>query len=173
MTEAFPPERIDTPAAWRAHDLRADEWLHTFSPDDVGDIEASAKALVERDANLSALTADDFPIPRFAARLCAILQNDVLRGRGFAVIRGLDPARLARVENAAAFLGIGAHLGAARPQNAAGHLLGHVKNVGRSAPTPRRACTRPTNGRPTTRIRPMWSPSCACSRQSGAAGRTW
>jgi len=136
MTEPVPPERINTPADWRADELRADEWLHTLSPADVADVEAAAKALVARGADLGALTADDFPLPRLAARLRAILQRDVLDGRGFAVIRGLDPARLTRAENAAAFLGIGAHLGAARPQNAMGHLLGHVKNVGRSGNDP-------------------------------------
>jgi hypothetical protein len=60
----------------------------------------------------------------------------VLGGRGFAVIAGLDPARLSRREAAAAFLGVGAHLGALRPQNAAGHVLGHVKDLGRSSADP-------------------------------------
>ena len=136
MTEPVPPDRIDSPAAWRSGELRADEWLHTLSPADVAEIETAAKALVERGADLGTLTADDFPIPLLASRLRAILQNDVLEGRGFAVIRGLDPARLTRAENAAAFLGVGAYLGTARPQNAAGHLLGHVKNIGRSSNDP-------------------------------------
>ncbi len=132
----LPPERIDTQAAWRSGELRPDAWMHTLSPADVSAIEAAAKALVDRGADLGALTADDFPIPRLAPRLRAILQGDVLGGRGFSVLRGLDPARLSRAENAAAFMGIGAHLGAARPQNAAGHLLGHVKNIGRSGNDP-------------------------------------
>jgi len=33
-------------------------------------------------------------------------------------------------------MGIGAHLGRARPQNAMGHLLGHVKDLGRSSTDP-------------------------------------
>src|SRR5579863_7421145 len=119
----LPPERIDTQAAWRSGELRPDSWVHTLSPADVSEVEAAAKALVARGADLGVLTADDFPLPRLAPGLRAILQGDVLGGRGFAVIRGLDPARLSRAENAAAFLGIGAHLGAARPQNAKGHLL--------------------------------------------------
>jgi hypothetical protein len=130
------PERIDTPAAWRSGELRPDEWTHVLSPADTCDIEAAARALVAERADLAALSADDFPIPRLAPQLRAILDEDVLGGRGFAVVRGLDPGRLTRAENAAAFIGIGAHLGAARPQNAKGHLLGHVKDLGRSSDDP-------------------------------------
>jgi hypothetical protein len=136
MTQPFPPERIDTPAAWRSDELRAEAWLHTLSPVEISEVEAAAKALVDRGADLGALTADDVPMPRLAPRLRAILQDDILGGRGFTVIRGLAPARLTRAENAAAFMGIGAHLGSARPQNAMGHLLGHVKNIGRSSNDP-------------------------------------
>ena len=51
MIEPVPPERIDTPAAWRSDELRARAWVHTLSPADVSDVEAAAKALVERGAN--------------------------------------------------------------------------------------------------------------------------
>jgi hypothetical protein len=131
-----PPERIDGPAAWRSVDLRADEWLHTLAPAEVAEIEAAARALAASGADLGTLTADDFPIPGFASRLRALFDDEVLEGRGFAVIRGFDPDRLSRTENAAAFLGLGAHLGAALPQNAKGHLLGHVKDLGRSGNDP-------------------------------------
>jgi hypothetical protein len=136
MTQAIPPERINGPAAWRAGDLRADEWLHVLSPDEIAEIETAAKGLADSGATLGALTSADFPIPHVAPRLRAILQDEVLNGRGFAVIRGLDPARLTREENAAAFMGIGAHLGRPRPQNAKGHLLGHVKDLGKSSADP-------------------------------------
>ncbi len=137
MTPPIPPERIDTPAAWRAGDLRPGEWAHALSPVEITEIEAAARALAAKGADLGALIADeDFAIPQLAPRLRAILDDEVLGGRGFAVLSGLDPGRLTRAENAALFMGIGAHLGAARPQNAKGHLLGHVKDLGRSSSDP-------------------------------------
>jgi hypothetical protein len=131
-----PPECLNSPAAWRSGDLRHEEWLHVLSPAEITEVEVAAKALVARSADLATLTAEDFPLPRLGERLGAILHNDVLGGRGFAVIRGLDVGRLSRAENATAFIGMGAHLGHARPQNAMGHLLGHVKNLGRSSSDP-------------------------------------
>ncbi|HEY3947567.1 TauD/TfdA family dioxygenase [Phenylobacterium sp.] len=139
MTELppeLPPGPIPGPAAWRAADLSPADWLHALSPAEVAEIEAAARALAARDLDLAGVTAGDFPLPAFGRRLAAIHRDEVLEGRGFAVLRGLDPERLSRRENAAAFLGIGAHLGAFRPQNAAGHILGHVKDLGRSPDDP-------------------------------------
>ncbi|MBS0331183.1 MAG: TauD/TfdA family dioxygenase, partial [Proteobacteria bacterium] len=136
MTPDLPPGPLSGPAAWRAADLSPDEWLYELSPAETVEIEAAARGLAARDLDLTRVTAADFPLPVFGGRLAAIHRDEVMQGRGFAVIRGLDPERLSRRENAAAFLGLGAHLGAFRPQNAAGHILGHVKDLGRSPHDP-------------------------------------
>jgi hypothetical protein len=135
-TPPTPPAEIAGPAAWRSSDLAPGEWLHVLSPAEVAEVEQAARTLAARDLDLAAVTPADFPLPTLAPRLAALLEAEVLGGRGFAVIRSLDPAALTRRENAAAFLGLGVHLGALRPQNAAGHVLGHVKDLGRSAADP-------------------------------------
>ena len=136
MTEMLPipPGEIPGPAAWRAADLAPGQWLTRLTEAEIAEIEAAARATA--DMELAALTAADFPLPTLGPRLHGILHDQVLGGRGFAVLRGLDPDRLSRRENAAAFLGVGAHLGAFRPQNAKGHILGHVKDLGRSGDDP-------------------------------------
>jgi TfdA family taurine catabolism dioxygenase TauD len=136
MTTPLPPDVIDSPAAWRAGDLVAGEWLHVLSGAEVAEVEQAARNLAASDIDLAMVRAEDFPLPGLGPRLVDILASQVLDGRGFAVIRGLDPAALTRWETASAFLGLGAHLGAARPQNAAGHILGHVKDLGRSSGDP-------------------------------------
>jgi hypothetical protein len=60
----------------------------------------------------------------------------VLEGRGFVLIRSLPVERWTRREAALAFLVIGVHLGNLRMQNAEGHLLGHVRDLGRSSDDP-------------------------------------
>jgi hypothetical protein len=131
-----PPAEIQGPAAWRSGSLVPGEWLHVLTAEEIAEVEHAARALAARDLDLAAATPGDFPLPTLASRLAALLEAEVLGGRGFAVLRGLDPAALTRRENAAAFLGTGVHLGALRPQNAAGHVLGHVKDLGRSAADP-------------------------------------
>jgi hypothetical protein len=78
------------------------------------------------------ITADAFPLPTFAAHL-ASLSNTLLNGHGFEVLRGLPVATYTQETAATIFCGIGAHLGRARSQNAAGHILGHVRNIGADA----------------------------------------
>ncbi len=136
MSPSLPPLSIDVPAAWRAGDLAAEAWIHTLTPGEVGEVVAAATAVAARGGDLAMLREADFPLPTLAPRLADILHGDVLGGRGFAVIRGLDPTKLDRRQCAAAFLGLGAHLGNLRPQNAKGHILGHVKDLGRASTDP-------------------------------------
>jgi hypothetical protein len=136
MNPALAPAVIEGPSAWRASDLAPDEWVHTLARAEIDEVLGAARQAASRQDDLAELRKADFPLPSLAARLGGILRREVLDGRGFAVIRGLDPASLDRRQCAAAFLGLGAHLGNARPQNAKGHILGHVKDLGRSAADP-------------------------------------
>src|SRR5262249_1715257 len=77
----------------------------------------------------------DFPLPTFGSRLQSLL-GEVLEGRGFVLLRRLPVERWSSRQAALAFLGIGCHLGSLRPQNADGHLLGHVKDIGLSSANP-------------------------------------
>src|SRR6185436_17482078 len=78
---------------------------------------------------LSLIGPAAFALPTLGPVLKGILA-DLLEGRGFVLLRGLPVERWSREEQAAAYLGIGSWLGAPRSQNAKGHLLGHVKDLG-------------------------------------------
>jgi hypothetical protein len=136
MNPALAPVVIEGPSAWRASDLAPEEWVHALSGAEIEEVLDAAKCAASRPDDLAMLRKEDFLLPSLAARLNRILRQEVLDGRGFAVIRGLDVSSFDRRQCAAAFLGVGAHLGNARPQNAKGHILGHVKDLGRSATDP-------------------------------------
>lgn len=124
-----PPARIDHAAAWVGEDLAAapGRWTRTLTGAEIAEVDAAVAAV--GDADLGALTAEAFPLPKLGPWL-ARLRAELIDGIGFSLITGLPvedrPPRWA----AAAFCGIGAHLGRARSQNAAGHLLGHVRDTG-------------------------------------------
>jgi hypothetical protein len=131
-----PPPIIEGAAAWTAGDLAPDEWVHQLDAGEIREVIRAADAFTETSRDLATLRPPDFPLPGVARRLAAILRDEVLAGRGFCVIRGLNPATLSRRQCATSFLGIGAHLGNPRPQNAQGHILGHVKDLGRASTDP-------------------------------------
>lgn len=121
---------ITGPTVWRGAELKATtDWQHTLSACDLAELRA---AIIEADArqmDMVDLTRTDFPLPTLGRTLEA-LQDDVINGRGFVLIRGLPVADMTRREAALAFWGIGLHLGRPLSQNMAGHMLGHVKDIG-------------------------------------------
>jgi hypothetical protein len=59
------------------------------------------------------VTRATFPLPALQARL-AEASLDVHQGRGFAIVRGLDPRKYADEDNVTIFLAIASHIGEQR-----------------------------------------------------------
>lgn len=126
-----PAPRQTTPATWRAADwVDPGDWSWRLDDEAVTEVVSAT----ERFADVDPQTVGDLGarVLRFASledRLAA-LRRELIHGRGFELIRGLPVRELSESQAAAIFVAIGAHLGSARSQNADGHLLGHVRNVG-------------------------------------------
>jgi hypothetical protein len=121
---------LDSPAAWYRADLERDRsWIHTLAPAEIAELDAALRVCKARCENLLDIGPDTFPLPTLAARLHAI-RDEIMQGRGIAVLRGIPVERYAREEVARIYLGIGRQLGTLRSQNADGHVLGHVCDIG-------------------------------------------
>jgi hypothetical protein len=137
MARDLPGAPITSPAARRGEDMAAnpDAWLKQLSAADISELESAAKSFLESGGDIGEMTAQDFPLPTLGARLVE-LRDTLINGRGFEVLRGLSVAGYTQKLLAAIFCGVGAHLGKARSQNAMGHILGHVRDVGADASNP-------------------------------------
>jgi hypothetical protein len=132
----FLPPEIQGPSAWYGHALlRQTDWTYHLSESETLEIEAAVDGLAGASENLGHISPNDFPLPTLGPRLQNWLK-EVLDGRGFVLLRRLPVERWSMRQAAIAFLGIGSHLGNLRSQNADGHLLGHVKDLGRSSRDP-------------------------------------
>ncbi|NDH61431.1 MAG: TauD/TfdA family dioxygenase [Alphaproteobacteria bacterium] len=130
MSFDLPPVQTG-PAAWYGPEMtKRDEWLMPLSPAEIAEVESASKALASREADIAAISAQDFPLRTLGPRLKARVRDEVLNGRGFLLLRGLPVERWSMREAATAFFGLGAHLGSARSQNGKGHVLGHVQDLG-------------------------------------------
>jgi len=131
----LPPE-IHGPSAWYGPNLAVrDDWIEPLSEAEINEVERAARRLADAEVEIATIRRDDFPLPTLGPRLRRML-GEVLNKRGFVLIRGLPIERWSQQEAAIAFFGLGAHLGNARSQNAQGHVLGHVKDLGRSSSDP-------------------------------------
>ncbi len=136
MSLDLPPEQTSA-AAWYGPEIaKRSDWLLPLSPAEIAEVEAAARALAARQADIAAITAKDFPLPTLAPKLRARVDNEVLNGRGFILLRGLPVERWTMRKSATAYFGLGAHLGSARSQNGKGHVLGHVQDLGLASNDP-------------------------------------
>lgn len=127
------PPPIEGEAAWYGPDMaRSSEWLYELDRAELAEIEAAMRPLVQREVEIGQMRKEDFPLPRLSKRIQEVTR-DLLHGRGFAVMRGLPVNEWTMRESATAYFGIGLHMGNPRSQNAMGHVLGHVRDLGRDA----------------------------------------
>ena len=128
----MPDGSITGPDAWRADAMRErDDWVHVLSETEIDEIGAAVEAADTGDRPIAGIGREDFQLPVFGPVLDAI-REELLRGRGFVLIRGLPVERYSVRRRAIAYWGIGAWIGRAVSQNAMGHLLGHVIDLGRT-----------------------------------------
>ncbi len=130
------PERLDALAAWYGPAMEArPDWIEALTAAESAEVAAATEKYAASGADIAAMRLGDFPLPGLASRLARI-RREVLDGRGFALLRGVPvgPADIRRA--AIAFFGIGCHFGNARTQNAQGHVLGHVRDLGRTSTDP-------------------------------------
>ncbi len=139
MPATLPLRRpIEGPSAWIGADMRGreTEWSYRLSPSEIAEIETALKSVQARGVGIAEIRRDDFPLPTLGPVLDR-LRAEVLDGRGFVLLRGVPVEDRPIAESAAVYWGIGSYFGSARSQNAKGHLLGHVYDLGgRSATDP-------------------------------------
>ena len=133
QAETTLPHEITDRSAWYGEDLaNSSEWIEHLSAVEIAEVEHASSLAAARPADI---TANNYLLPTLGPRLARVLE-EVLEGRGFVLIRGLPVERWGKQRAAIAFLVIGVQLGNLRMQNAEGHLLGHVRDLGRSSDDP-------------------------------------
>jgi Taurine catabolism dioxygenase TauD, TfdA family len=137
MTEGVDPaavEPLEVGCEWRRPDL-ADTYVHQLGPDDVAELDAALRHAESTTDDVLDVTVDHFPLPTLAPVLAGMAE-ELINGRGVALIRGLPVDRYTPDQASLIYWGVGMHLGRPWPQNAKGHLLGDVTDQGRQGSDP-------------------------------------
>lgn len=127
----MPNAVFDGPRAWIGAELKhqPERWIKTLSGAEIAELEAAASHYLALGQDIGEINAAQFPLPSLSAYFKA-MREKLLKGIGFEILRGLPTENYDRATACAIFCGIGAHLGSARSQNAKGHILGHVRDIG-------------------------------------------
>ena len=131
------PDAIAKPSAWLGTDMarNPDAWLYQLTSDDVRELEAAATHFQSLGIDIGEISKETFPLATFCVHIAGLKQT-LLSGVGLEVLRGLPIENYSQAFCATIFCGIGAHIGSTRSQNADGHILGHVRDIGADANDP-------------------------------------
>lgn len=127
---------LETHAEWTRRDVSdAREWTLILTDIDKQELDAALRTARETSDDLLRIGKADFPLPTLGKRLEAF-NNELINGRGFGLITGLDRSRHSNDDMCLLYWGVGAHLGRPWAQNKHGHLLGDVTDQGKRGADP-------------------------------------
>lgn len=120
------PRVLEPQCEWTSTDV-ADEqiWTEELDQTELAELDAALRHALTRSRDVLELGRDDFPLPTLRHRLARI-EHDLIDGRGFVRLRGVDRAAYTQEEMEVLYWGIGSHLGLPWAQNKHGHVLGDV-----------------------------------------------
>ena len=79
------PEKIEGPQNWYGQEIKSSkEWIYTLTNQDIKEIESALKLV--KNTDVAAIKRNNFPLASLESKLRKI-SDDVMNGRGFALIR--------------------------------------------------------------------------------------
>jgi len=134
LRHARPGETVKDPAEWTGDKMSVrSDWLYRLTDDQLISLSHMADAALDQSDgcldNLIGRSSDNFDLG-VASDLIATVKYDLADGRGFAVLRGLPVDEWSREKLAAAYWGIGVHVGIPLSNNPQGDLISHVTDLG-------------------------------------------
>lgn len=128
MTVTGARRPVAGPSVWRAADM-ADRaaWTIELRGDAQDEIVAAAERAERAGLTVAGLTMERFTLPGLTGTLDECV-HQLHAGRGFVLLRGFPTDRLSSSAVELGYAGLGLHFGTPVGQDAAGTLLGHVRD---------------------------------------------
>jgi hypothetical protein len=128
--EVSAPKPLAGPQVWYGPEMaRQTDWIRPLTAAEVAELESAVKRLDVSGIDIAAIGPRDLNAPALQP-LVDEIRAAVLHGRGFHFVRGIPVERWSVRQCAIAYFGLGTLLGEPVSQNAMGHILGHVKDIG-------------------------------------------
>ncbi|KAI0115734.1 hypothetical protein GGR51DRAFT_360692 [Nemania sp. FL0031] len=121
------PTKLEGPLVWGKDDFQDEsEYIYYLTDADKAEIRGALECFKEQGLDGSEVSAETFPLHGLRDRLKAI-RNEVYEGRGFVILRGLDPKAYVIEDMTIVYLGISSYVGERRgKQDQRGSMLMHV-----------------------------------------------
>jgi hypothetical protein len=125
-----PQAPLSGPQVWYGRDMaKRTDWIRPLTSAEIAELEAAVAALDQTGIDIAAIGPQHLKVPGLRPLIDEI-RKAVLHNTGFLLVRGVPVERWSVRQCAIAYFGLGTLLGEPVSQNAMGHILGHVKDIG-------------------------------------------
>lgn len=115
--------------AWTGAELgRTQDWITRFNAEELEELDRALRTVQRAGLAWGNFGPESFPLHVLKPRIAAI-DSELKSGRGFVLLRGLQPARYDVEELKAIYWGLSVHLGNVISQNAKGTMIEHVTDI--------------------------------------------
>ncbi|KAH6964514.1 hypothetical protein DER45DRAFT_152193 [Fusarium avenaceum] len=130
------PAQLTGDLVWEGDSVdKTYDWTYKLSPEQLEEIDQALQHFKGLGLPLGHISAETFPLPNLHPELRK-LSDELHKGHGFFVIRGVDVDRYTREENIIIYVGVSAHIAGKRGRqdskfdgNPADVVLSHVKDL--------------------------------------------
>ncbi|KAI5918988.1 hypothetical protein F4810DRAFT_714965 [Camillea tinctor] len=121
------PTRLEGPLVWSTSDFQNEtEYVYHLTDADKAEIQDALELFKTMGKDGTEVSQQAFPLDKLGSVLEG-LRNDVYEGRGFAIVRGIDPDAYSIEDLTVVYLGISSYIGERRgKQDQRGSMLMHV-----------------------------------------------
>jgi len=127
------PKHIDSPLAWTGAEveMKESEWKLDLTTEEIVAIDAALAKFEANHKELSELSSSTFELPAAFSQRLRKLSDQIYKGVGFQLIRGLDPSKYTSKQSLIVYAGVSSHV---CPQRGfvdvkAKGVVAHVVNV--------------------------------------------
>src|ERR1035438_2988125 len=111
------PRVLEVQCEWTSTDVADEElWTERFDDTEQTELDAALRHALAKSDDVLELGRDDFPLPTLHDRLLRI-EDELINGRGFVRLRGIDRRAYTQTEMEILYWGIGTPLGLPWAQN--------------------------------------------------------
>ncbi|RCH84458.1 hypothetical protein CU098_007021 [Rhizopus stolonifer] len=128
LPEGFPAQ-LEGTKLWKGSDYegKESEWIYQLNEQELQEIDDAVHAFEATEKPFSEISKESFDLPTFGPKIKKLIEEHVLDGRGFVVIRGLNPDKYTRSQNIIAYTGVSAWVGKRGLQGR--HIIAHIKDL--------------------------------------------
>ncbi|KAJ4268976.1 hypothetical protein NW762_003047 [Fusarium torreyae] len=130
------PKQLTGDLVWEGDSVgKTYDWTYVLSPEQLNEIDQALQHFKDLGVSLGHLSSETFPLPNLHSELRK-LSDELHKGHGFFVIRGVDVDKYSRQDNIIIYVGISAHIAGQRGRQdskfngkPADVVLTHVKDL--------------------------------------------